>query len=132
MKNQKFNEAFQKAVDFAFQSLGRSCKQSLYFHLKATFHLERTEISDKVEDFDRALRLIFKDGAVFLERLILKKACENLRIMFEEKSASNFVEAIFKIQGLVLDDKSVLMASSFNNIAPVEGKVGGEKVGSEG
>lgn len=62
MKNQRFDEALLDAVDFVFHSLGQSCKQSLYFHLKATFHTERAEISDRVEEFDRALKLIFKDG----------------------------------------------------------------------
>jgi hypothetical protein len=132
MKNQRFNRALLNAVDFAFHSLGQSCKQSLYFHLKATFHIERVEISDRVEEFDRALRLIFKDGAVFLERLILKKLCEDLKVRFEEESASGFVEAISKIQRLVLENESVLMAPSFSNIASVESGTGGEEVESEG
>ena len=51
---QEFDEALLSAVDFAFGSLGKSCKQTLYFHLKATFHLERAEIPDRVEEFDRA------------------------------------------------------------------------------
>ena len=132
MKNQRFNEALIDAVDFAFHLLGQSCKQSLYFHLKATFHIEKTEISDRVEEFDRALRLIFKDGAVFLERLIVKKLCEDLGVKFEEKSASNFVEAVLKVQSLVLANESMLTVSSFSDIASVEGETGGEKVGSEG
>jgi hypothetical protein len=132
MKNQRFNEALIDAVDFAFRSLGQSCKQSLYFHLKATFHIEKTEISNRVEEFDRALRLIFKDGAVFLERLILKKLCEDLDVKFEEKSASDFVEAVLKVQSLVLASESMLTMSSFSDIASVESETGGEKVGSEG
>jgi hypothetical protein len=132
MKNQRFNEALLNAVDFAFHSLGQSCKQSLYFHLKATFHIERAEISDRVEEFDRALRLIFKDGAVFLERLILKKLCEDLRVRFERESGSDFVEAVLKVQSLVLANESMLTVSSLSDIALVESETGGEKVGSEG
>ena len=132
MKNQRFSEALLNAVDFAFHSLGQSCEQSLYFHLKATFHIERAEISDRAEELDRALRLIFKDGAVFLERLILKKLCEDLKVRFEEKSTSDFVEAVSKIQSLVLENESALVALSFSDIASVESERGGEKVGSEG
>jgi hypothetical protein len=132
MKNQRFSEALLDAVDFAFQSLGKSCEQSLYFHLKATFHIERTEISDKAKEFDRALKLIFKDGAVFLERLILKKLCEDLKVKFEEESTSDFVEAISKVQNLISENESVLMTPNFGNIATVETETGGEKVGSEG
>ena len=132
MKNQRFGKALLDAVDFAFNSLGQSCKQSLYFHLKATFHIERTEISDRVEEFDRALRSIFKDGAVFLERLILKKLCEDLDVKFEERDASDFVVDMVRIQSIALENESVLMASSVSDIATVESETGGEKVGSEG
>jgi hypothetical protein len=132
MKNQRFDEALLSAVDFVFHSLGQSCEQSLYFHLKATFHIERAEISDKVEEFDRALKLIFKDGAVFLERLILKKLCEDLKVGFEEKSASDFVEAVLKVRSLVLENEPVLMTSNFSDVAAVQSETGGEKIESEG
>jgi len=85
MESKKFDDALLKAVDFAFHSLEESCKQALYFHLKTTFHIKRAEIPEKAEEFDEAIRSIFKDGAVFLERLILEKLCESLEVKFEKK-----------------------------------------------
>ena len=127
MKSQKFDDALLNAVDFAFNSLGRSCKQALYFHLKNTFHVGRREIPEKVEEFDNALKLIFKDGAIFLERLILDELCESLEVKFEE-NVLNFDEAVSEIRGMVLERESLLMVSDFGEVSAVKSKRGGEKV----
>jgi hypothetical protein len=111
---QKFNEALLKAVDIAFNSLGESCKQALYFHLKTTFNIKRGEIPEKVEEFDNALKLIFKDGAVYLEKLILEKLCENLGVKIKEKDARDFVKTFLKIRNTVLEMDSLLIISDFN------------------
>ena len=125
---QKFDDALLKAVDFAFNSLGKSCRQALYFHLKTTFHISRTEISEKVEEFDDAVRLIFKGGAGFLERLILEKLCESFEIKFKEKNPLSFVEVISKVRGMVLERESLLAVSDFGEVAVVE-RERGEKFG---
>jgi hypothetical protein len=130
MKSQKFDDALLKAVDFAFNSLGKSCRQALYFHLKTTFHINRTEIPEKVEEFDDAVRLIFKGGAGFLERLILEKLCESFEIRFKEKNPLSFVEAISKVRGMVLERESLLMVSDFGEVSAVKSKRGGEKFDS--
>jgi hypothetical protein len=70
---QEFNETLLEAVDFAFSSLGESCRRALYFHLETTFRLPRRQIPKRPEEFDEALETIFKRGAVFLEKLILRK-----------------------------------------------------------
>ena len=130
MKSQKFDDALLKAVDFAFNSLGRSCKQALYFHLKNTFHVGRREIPEKVEEFDNALKLIFKDGAIFLEGLILDELCEGLEVKFERKNVLNFDEAVLKIRSMVLERESLLMVSDFGEVSAVKSKRGGEKFDS--
>ena len=117
---QKFDAALLNAVDFAFNSLGKSCRQALYFHLKTTFLISRTEIPEKVEEFDNAVRLIFKGGAGFLERLILEKLCESFEIKFKEKNPLSFVEAISKVRGMVLERESLLAVSDFGEVAVVE------------
>jgi len=127
MKSQKFDAALLNAVDFVFNSLGKSCKQALYFHLKNTFHVGRREIPEKVEEFDNALKLIFKDGAIFLERLILDELCEGLEVKFEE-NVLNFDEAVLKIRSMVLEGESLLMVSDFGEVSVVKSKRGGEKV----
>lgn len=100
MACQEFDEALLEAVDFAFRSLGPSIQQSLYFHLKMTFRLTRRSVPKRIEEFDEALRFIFKDGATFLERLILKKLCERLKVGFDEGCALDFAESISKMKRL--------------------------------
>jgi hypothetical protein len=130
MTLKKFDDALLKVVDFAFNSLGRSCKQALYFHLKKTFHVGRGEIPEKVEEFDNVIKLIFKDGAIFLERLILDKLCEGLEVKFEEKNVLNFDEAVLKIRSMVLERESLLMVSDLREVSAVKSKRGGEKFDS--
>ena len=114
MIHNKFNEALLKAVDFAFNSLGKSCNKALHFHLKTTFQIKKGEIPNKTEKFHNALRLIFKDGAVFLERLIVTKLCEELGVEFEEKLAFDFVDSVSQIRNTVFDrETSFLSISSF-------------------
>jgi hypothetical protein len=131
MSNTKFNNAFLRAVDFAFETLGKSCKQALYFHLENSFHVERENVSDKIEDFGEALELIFKDGVIYLKKLVLKKLCEDLGVKFEESYVSDFTMAISKIKAMVSEDESLLMvASNFDEEgALVKKRSGGERVG---
>jgi hypothetical protein len=128
----EFDEALLKAVDFSFISLGKSCQLALYFHLKTTFGIEKADIPSKVEHLDNALRLIFRGGTVFLERLILEKLCEELGVKYEEKSHSDFAEAISKIKSRVIEEESFLTVSDLRDqAAVVQVKSGGEKFGSE-
>jgi len=133
VSNKRFNEAFLKAVDSAFDSLGKSCKQALYFHLKNSFNVGQYDVSEKVEDFDEALSLIFKDGVMYLKRLVLKKLCEDLGVKFEESYVNDFAGAVSKLKSTVSEDESlVMMAPSFNEQdALVKKRRGGERVGSE-
>jgi len=111
MVRQRFDDALLRAVDFAFNSLGTSSKRALYFHLKATFHLNKTEIPDRVEEFDKAIRLIFKDGAVFLERLILEKLCLSLGVDFDGNKPFDFVKTVSRIRSVVLEEEPLLTVS---------------------
>jgi len=133
MVYQKFDEALLSAVDFAFRSLGESCQRTLYFHLKTTFHVEKADIPNKVEEFDAAMRLIFGDGAVFLERLILEKLCEGFEIKFEEKGNLDFVEAILRVRSMVLEREYLLTVPSLREgVIVIEKGKEGEKYEAEG
>ena len=133
VSNKRFNEALLKAVDSAFDSLGKSCKQALYFHLKNSFNVGQDDVSEKVEDFDEALNLIFKDGVVYLKRLVLKKLCEDLGVKFEESYVNDFAGAASKLKGMVSEDESlVTVVSDFiDERALVKKRRGGERVGSK-
>lgn len=93
-----------------------------------TFHIRRVDIPDKVEEFDKSIRVIFRDGAVFLERLILEKLCESLEVKFEEKNVVGFVEAISWVRSMVLLRESLFMVPDLNDVAIVTMKNGGVKV----
>lgn len=117
------------AVDFAFHSLGESCQQALYFHLEKTFHIERSEIPNKVEEFDNALKSIFKNGAVFLERVMLKKLWGELGFKFEEKHDFDFVVAVSKVRRMALGKESLVMVPVFREeVIAVKSKRGGGKL----
>jgi len=125
---QKFDEALLKAVDFAFDTLGESCRKALYFHLRTTFHVRKREIPKKVGEFDKALRLIFKDGAVFLERLILERLVEGLGVEFNEKRSLDFVGTVLRIRDMVWERESLLMVSNVDAVVVTKGGRGGEEV----
>lgn len=133
VSNKRFNEAFLKAVDFAFDSLGKSCKQALYFHLKNSFYVGQDDVSEKVEDFDEALSLIFKDGVVYLKRLVLKKLCEDLGVKFEESYVNDFAGAVSKLKSMVSEDEPLMtVVSDFDEEGALAKKRrGGERVVSK-
>jgi len=120
MACQKFDSALLKAVDYAFNSLGKSSRQALYFHLKNTFNIKKTEIPTKIMEFDKALKFIFKDGSIFLEKLILERLCKELRIKLDEDCSFDFAETIQIIRDMILENESKLTASTFDEISLTE------------
>lgn len=106
---QEFNETLLSAIDTTFQSLGESCRQAIYFYLETTFRVEREKIPDKIAEFDNAIRAIFKEGAVLLERSILNKLCEKLDIKPENKSTMDFAKTVLQIRTVFLERESFLL-----------------------
>lgn len=133
MSNKRFNKALLKAVDLAFDSLGKSCKQALYFHLKNSFNVRQNDVSEKVENFNEALSLIFKDGVVYLKRLVLKTLCEDLGVKFEESYVNDFVGTVSELKSMVSEDESlVTVVPGFNEGgALIKKRRGGGRVGSK-
>ena len=111
---QEFNEALLEAFDSAFSALGESCRRSLYFHLETTFRLPRRQIRGRLEEFDETLKTIFKSGAAFLEKLILRKLCEMLGVSAVEDDAPDFVESISMIRSI--SSSSVILVPSFSEV----------------
>ena len=106
---QEFNETLLSAIDTTFQSLGESCRQAIYFYLETTFRVEREKIPDKIAEFDDAIRAIFKEGAVLLERSILNKLCEKLDIKPENESTMDFAKTVLQIRTVFLERESFLL-----------------------
>jgi len=115
------------AVDFTFLSLGRSCRQALYFHLRTTFCIRKNQIPEQIEKFDKALKFIFKDGAFFLNRLILEKLCEDLGMKFRDECVSNFVNSVSEMRKMFYEKESLLVTTNFNEVAAIETVEGGER-----
>jgi hypothetical protein len=71
---QEFDEALFEAVDFASCLLGRSSLEALYFDLETAFYLPRRQIPLRLEEFDEALRIIFRclqvSGGTDLEKTV--------------------------------------------------------------
>lgn len=61
--NAKFNELLMEAVDEGLNLIGESAKQSLYFHLKKEFGIDKNDIPVRVEEFAAALEAIFGLGS---------------------------------------------------------------------
>lgn len=106
---QEFNETLLSAIDATFQSLGESCRRAIYFYLETTFRVEREKIPDKIAEFDDAIRAIFKEGAVLLERSILNKLCEKLDIKPENESTMDFAKTVLQIRTVFLERESFLL-----------------------
>jgi hypothetical protein len=101
MACQEFDEALLEAIDFAFRSLSPSIRIALYFHLEKTFRLTRRRIPRRIQEFDEALRFIFKDGALFLEKMILERLCKRLNVGFDRCGGLDFVESILEMRRLL-------------------------------
>ena len=111
---QEFNEALLEAIDYAFSSLGESCRRALYFHLKKTFRLPGRQIPERLDEFDEALKTIFKRGAAFLEKLVLRRLCEMLEVSAVEDDALDFVGSISMIRSI--SSSSATSVPSFSEV----------------
>lgn len=76
------------------------------------FPLARRQIPERPEEFDEALKTIFKRGAAFLEKLILKKLCKMLGVSAVEDDALDFAESISMIRNI--SSSSVTSVPSFS------------------
>ena len=99
----EFEKLLIETIDESLSSLGDSPKQSILFHLKNTFKIEKQEIPDNIGSFDVALKKLFGPGADFLEALIVKKLCEKANLVFKEPSPKDavFAETIKSIKQML-------------------------------
>lgn len=70
---ENFRNTLLKAVDEALSLLGESAKQSIYFHLKNSYGIEKNEIPEKIKEFEDALEDIFGFGSKILLIKIMEK-----------------------------------------------------------
>jgi hypothetical protein len=75
-----FNDLLLEAIDEAFSSLGESVRVAIYFHLKNTFGIKKSDIPSRIACFSSALEKIFGAGARHLEILFMKNLHAKLEV----------------------------------------------------
>jgi hypothetical protein len=93
METCKINRKIAECVDTALKKLGGSIDESIFYYLNKDFSLDRLEIADKPELFERAIFSIFGEQGA---KVIMKLIIEELRKTFTFKKVPNltFREAV--------------------------------------
>jgi hypothetical protein len=68
----EFDKLLLEAIDESFTSLGEVISAKIYLFLEQDFGIKKQEISENLEEFSGALKLIFGLGAMHLEIMIMK------------------------------------------------------------
>jgi len=84
-----FSEILLAAVEESLSSLGDSPKQAILFHLEAP---------ENITEFAKALEKIFGPGALYLEKLIVKRLYEKLGLEFEDVESRDFLECVDNVK----------------------------------
>ena len=131
MVESTFNEALVRAIDFAFGSLGDSCKKALFFHLDQIFRLQKQDMPARIKEFNDAILFLLKDGGKFLETLIVKKLCEDLGVSYGQVSDLDFLEALVEVKSIVSKKSAMITLAELNDVATNVNLHVGDRFGSE-
>ena len=73
-KNHKsnFGKLVVDTIDTVFSSLGESCREAVYFHMKNAYGISREDIPLRIDDFADALEGMFGPGSKLIEIEIMK------------------------------------------------------------
>ena len=82
LTNARSNEVLLEAVDYGLVVLGETVRQAIYKSLENRYELKRSEISERLESFHKALESMFGASGIIVERLIAKKLYERLGLNF--------------------------------------------------
>jgi len=97
-KTTSFEEVLLETIDERLSMLGESPKQSIYYHLRKTFKIDRQNIPYKIEEFADAIEKIFGAGAKIIEiqimKCLFKKVGNNPKKYPEPKKNLTFTEYI--------------------------------------
>lgn len=86
METTKIDEKIAKCVKRAFQKIGKNIDKTIFYYLKRDFNVEKLDIAEKPETFEKAIVSIFGElGAKVIMRLILTEIEET----FNMKQVSN-------------------------------------------
>jgi len=101
-KTSKTYKEILKCVDAALKKLGKNIDKSIYYYLKNDFNLEKFEIPEKPEIFERALISIFgEQGAKVLQKLILVEIKNSFHSFPSNRGLDlTFKEAVTRVKRL--------------------------------
>lgn len=107
-----FREFLIESIDEGFSSIGRECKQVIYFHLEQNFMLNKQNIPDRIEEFSEALEKIFGFGSNLLKSIIMKNLFKKLKYpvyYLENKDSLDFVQYVYYAN--ISNEKTLLEAT---------------------
>ncbi len=81
-KPAQFRDTFLEAVDDGLIILGEIVRQAIYELIEKDYGLKRTEIPERLEAFQKALRNMLGMSAKTVERLIAKNLYQRLGLNF--------------------------------------------------
>ncbi len=98
MPRKAFNNILLAAVEESFASLGESSKQAIFYHLESSFQIKKEDIPVNLTEFEKALEGIFGHGAPYLEKLIMQRLCDKLRLSPEDETLGGFSESMDSVR----------------------------------
>jgi len=91
-KQGEFEKLFMEAVDEGLTSLGESCRHMVFFYLENTYSIKRQDIPKKPKAFAEGLEKIFGEGALVIEKIIVKTLYSKLGLQYKDKEAFVFMD----------------------------------------
>jgi hypothetical protein len=74
----------QSCIEKGFEFLDESAKVSVFWHLQNDYQITKDSIVEQPHEFVAALRTIFREGAIILEKKIASEICRSFTISFDE------------------------------------------------
>jgi ribulose kinase len=75
-----FEELLLNSIEESIMNLSESCRSLLYKYLAGALSLKKDQIPKRLEDFNMAIKEIFKLGTKVIDGLFLKTLCEKLNV----------------------------------------------------
>ena len=91
MAQPSFEDRVLECIDRGLSSLGKSTRQSIYWHIEHQYGLKREYIPGRPKEFIKALKTLFGPGASPLERMIVREMNSAFKVV---KKAESFEEAV--------------------------------------
>lgn len=99
-------EQVQKCVEKGFEFLAQSAKESLYWHLEHDFKLTNELFAEKPVEFMAALRQIFGQGTVLVEKKIATEISRSFALSTDETDFARMIELAQKKVELWEEEKN--------------------------